>query len=586
MDNKYFFIVVAIILFSFSSCVEEQNENMMLHTMLSNATANNNHAKKLFKLMESQAGSYEKLQISIDGATPVFDKTTTAQTNDFGPFYAIPYYYGNDSISGCIIYPVDEEEADKEKRSLNGILGMPLKMNEEVLYNEIPIISRFLYSSKFTKWRSEGLNVKNRICKFADELLSSCRPLTTEENNEYQNINKTRAYPPERMAYIDVSYDAEYIYSAYNGDDEAVIYAFSKDELAKMIKEEFSINRDRLGALCTDVIYSGYRKFSINLFIQNDIFYSYTNTHTEIKKIFDGISFKVTLKGFNMRFSFLISIPPKPTDPTTGGGSGGDSYVGGSSSDNSSNNVGNGYEVNEFKDDCDADKSYSKIDSARKALTVNTLYNFENAGNFTEDKSFKFNEYMNIVNSSNIEHSTSLKEYPGQGYLLSNPISGTQYKVENETDSRTVATIHNHPNNTAPSFQDLKFTAERAADSTTCDKYKATYIYNAEDSSYYAILINDVEKAARFYNLIKTEVDENTNSFIEDGFIETLLIDKNIPRTSDYLLSQIIAVLELKNSGMSLLHITKEKIITSYRVERKMKKGKEMNSLIFITCSN
>jgi hypothetical protein len=77
--------------------------------------------------MEVQNGSYQRFLGKLGTHTPLYDYTGIGGSEDFGLYYAVPYSDENDSVSGCIIYPVDE--AVKSGASYKGTLGNPVNFN-------------------------------------------------------------------------------------------------------------------------------------------------------------------------------------------------------------------------------------------------------------------------------------------------------------------------------------------------------------------------------------------------------------------------------------------------------------------------
>lgn len=141
-------------------------------------------------------------------------------------------------------------------------------------------------------------------------------------------------------------------------------------------------------------------------------------------------------------------------------------------------------------------------------------------------------EYLQKVKDAKIEYSTTLDKYPGLDinsrptikHELKDMVEGTENKVDNFVGKHTVAELHNHPNGTPPSFQNVLYTAKQAADKTIIG-YKATFVYNAKDDSFYALYVHDRDKAARFYDEIKDQIDSETMMFKDKSQIQTILED-------------------------------------------------------------
>jgi len=134
MRLNYHLLIVMSVMLVIVSCQPER-DNSRQFSFVRNEVQNK-VAQQLFSLMECQEGSYQRLQEKLGVYNPLFEYVDMGASSDFGPYYIIPYQDDNDSISGCIIYPVDEVLDDMEKRSFDGLLGNPIDFDSEYLQHE------------------------------------------------------------------------------------------------------------------------------------------------------------------------------------------------------------------------------------------------------------------------------------------------------------------------------------------------------------------------------------------------------------------------------------------------------------------
>lgn len=131
-------------------------------------------AVMLWKQMQEQPGSTERLKRTLCNHVPLYKHTITASSPDFGTYYLIPYCNGNKEVEGCIIYPVDEQKP-LGTRSINGTLGMPINMDADFLRTEIPESHRYLYAWVFLDLHNQGLQVSTELLQLALDLEKAMR---------------------------------------------------------------------------------------------------------------------------------------------------------------------------------------------------------------------------------------------------------------------------------------------------------------------------------------------------------------------------------------------------------------------------
>ena len=96
-----------------------------------------------------------------------------------------------------------------------------------------------------------------------------------------------------------------------------------------------------------------------------------------------------------------------------------------------------------------------------------------------------FKTYLDeVAKDPKHEHATLLINYEDEDHtrVLTEVFHGTEDNVIQTYSSNYVAAqVHNHPNGSPPSAQDLLFTAEMMREE---NNYQATFAYNHEDKSY------------------------------------------------------------------------------------------------------
>ncbi len=545
----------------FSSCQQEDDISSMTQS-LKEAAATNASAQKLLKLFERQDGSLKKLEYCLNGNHALFLHTTIGATTDFGVYYQIPYTNNSGDVTGFIVYPVDEQIENLTNRKTDGLLGNPVSVDGYYLNNFIPITHRLLYSYPLVKIKEQGNSVDNSLTSFAERTSVSPQKLTSDDYIPLED--RPVVTRNSQLGNLVGSVKIDYIMGTYWGtnftDDEVTAYGFSINAFMDIVKKAFN----DIGCWRVVNIEHIYYQKLVVVFQIIDEEKAYANWPAYMDAIIRKIKDEIFKKKFTVSLQYLMSLPNRTpvTPPSSGGGSGniGGEYTGGSTTGSSSSENNTSQDTLKFVNDslCQ-NKEY--IDSVKAVYdllnkTVGTVgYNTK-----------KYEEYLKIIKNADIEYSTSLHWYDGE-YAIDSIVKGEKYKVENITSKYSVANIHNHPNNTPPSFRDILFTAECAKDATL-KMYKATFIYNAKDNSYYALYITDRNKAANFYNKYCNELDEKTNSIKNNGLLDKLRQDEGQDYTNStnnllYLNTFILSY----NSGMCMFKV-KDGKVTSYSVTR------------------
>ena len=114
------FLIGFFCLLALSSCVSESflSERVSIEPPQTDRP----EAVMLWKQMQEQPGSAERLGRALHKNTPLYEHTITASSPDFGVYYLIPYTDDKNEVKGCLIYPVDEDKP-LEERDITGTLG-------------------------------------------------------------------------------------------------------------------------------------------------------------------------------------------------------------------------------------------------------------------------------------------------------------------------------------------------------------------------------------------------------------------------------------------------------------------------------
>lgn len=528
MQKRNNLLIFAMCVVLLMTACQDNEDYHRFSSSLNTAAVDNKAAQAFLLLTHEQENAYEKIKNVLGTNTPRFDLMQTGSTSEFGPYFLFPYVNGENVISGSIIVPMDEEQADMSARKLMGSIGTPIDMNSVYLNERISKFSRFIYSYNFKKWEDDGEKVVSALSQYARAIDENKVKVTREEviaQTSHVLQGKSRAYSLfDRVGDLRITFNLEY-YKAPARTDEVEVVALSSKTLEDIFQESFRYN-EYATSMRFYRLSKGYRLMTVQFLIMSEDFYAKYPMEFKVNHILERVRQKVYEKGFNITFQYTYSYPPQSVAfPATGSGSGG-SGTGGSPTGSNPSKPKKNDEKN-FVDDCSSPKVQYKeavnalVDSMRVANTQDS-----------DKHGITLDEYLQKVKDAKIEYSTTLDKYPGLDinsrptikHELKDMVEGTENKVDNFVGKHTVAELHNHPNGTPPSFQDVLYTAKQAADKTIIG-YKATFVYNAKDDSFYALYVHDRDKAARFYDEIKDQIDSETMMFKDKSQIQTILED-------------------------------------------------------------
>jgi len=545
MENRLILLFVVSALFMLGACQDSDEYNsLQLHSSLADAALDNPKAKQLLLLMDGQDGSYERLQDCLGDNKALFEEVKTGSTFDFGPYYAIPYQNSDGVVMGSVIFPMDENVADKEKRSFVGQLGMPINLNEAYLYGQIPTVRRGLYSSRFLSWENMGMKVAPCLVQFAKELNEHTVKLSEEECQVLPQGGTRSTELGHTIVWLNYDLDS---YS-----ENGTSYAMSINTFMDIVRQKFSLQRTVSGPFyVNNVEHLGYQMLKIDLYVIDMDYYDRFAFERQVKEVLQSIKLEVMQRRFDVTMQYSYKLAAKPGSKNQHPTQGGDFVYSGSSSGTITSDSVIRQNTTEFKLDCSKNKNYQYADSVSVIMDEFT--------SITDEKIYanniSYSKYLEMICNDSVEYATYLSVFPNDSICTLAPASrGDKYNSEVDLRPSAVAQIHNHPNNTPPSFKDIMTTAE-LANEPKCPKYKATFIYNQKDSSYYALYIVDAQKAKVFHEKYNNEVDGQTNGYKKDGVFAKYLKKKKIENIDENLLYSVTTVLSVFDSGISFHRI-------------------------------
>lgn len=303
------FLIGFFCLLALSSCVSESflSERVSIEPPQTDRP----EAVMLWKQMQEQPGSAERLGRALHKNTPLYEHTITASSPDFGVYYLIPYTDDKNEVKGCLIYPVDEDKP-LEERDITGALGMPVKMDAEFLQTEIPADRRYLYAWVFRDLRDQGLQVDAVLLQVALDL---------EKNNEAPD--GTRAMSPSSLVDKGVIY-INYQVSSYGAVDPKgypITVSLSNESIMKAFEATYRHNPVGLTSIHLEQItHTGFRYLTLRISCQRPL------TYAEVER---NIKEQIQETGDYIKMCYFIDIIFQYTYtlyPAYGGSGGGSGH--------------------------------------------------------------------------------------------------------------------------------------------------------------------------------------------------------------------------------------------------------------------
>lgn len=499
---------------------------------------------------------FQEFKHSLSGNRPRYDLVQIITHSDFGLCYYIPYSpSGGSKITGAIYLPSGATLSEDGTADFSGVLGAPVKVDARKINHEINITKRYLYSIPFKKLQEQGVEVEPELTVYADLLNNKIMPVSPEECDAFNEL-QSRAMEP--IIKIIIRYHSNYI----GGRTDAVI-GLSPQTLQHMIY----ISLQQMGVYvdCESAIrHVPYEEMHVGFPVS--LIRMPEDTFLDI--LMQTIEYNAFREGFALSLQYSYSISGSSSGSSgVGSGTGGSSSGGNDSSTNSLKSPENESSERSKSILRDVSMLWRQLDSIYAATVGTNTY-------------VTFQDYLGAVNNDpSREHSTILIDYGTEQYLTE-VRHGTENGVSNDVSSAFVtAEIHNHPDGSPPSAKDLLFTAEMIQ---TKQDYKATFVYNHDDGSYYSLYVHDAERARGLYDNIWNEIDLSTNDFKVDGNCDKFLREhkktyRGLSTEQQKIYRLCIVVAEYGGGGVSVTKCKSgSKYSTVYSVEeRKGSDGKK-----------
>ena len=488
---------------------------------------------------------------------PFYEHTSLHMTTLHGLCFIIPFgEITEQTVTGAVYYSVAYNQLSDGKIILKDSLRYPVYVNGEMLHNRIDFSQRFLYSHFFKGLQSDGLVVDTMLTSYMF-LLNKTVPYKREDaKNDRKSIikktkrkNKALNNAPAAME-LSISYDYHYI------GNQSGCWGISPQTMIEYAKEAF-FSMGYTPQTCLFEYYNDHSiKITIPMPLESESYYRFFAFR------YVGIIEQIGLRNnssLTIQYYFEVKdkngniIEGATSDNNYRGGGGGasGSGTGGISGETSGSNNPLSIEAKESYDTvevlCDSIRNNTEI----RQYTSNLRNIFANTVSYSRGTTvfYSHNDYVHIVDSQkNIEHAVSLEHFDNNIYTLSNLNNGNERNASVITNSTTVAHVHNHPNNSAPSPQDLLLMAASGADDANL-KYEAEIIFNPEsnDTTVYIMRYTNKANYKTLYEGIVNEIDDKTNDFKENGECDKLLekfkyIYNNLPENEKMIFRlQIIA---------------------------------------------
>jgi hypothetical protein len=562
MKNTYHFLNLFCIVILCTMCTESMS-NIGDEIDLISSRLQNPIAIQLLQQMQRQPLIYEQMKEQSVENVISFEHTVISSSSQYGMFYAVPYTQ-QETIEGCFIIPIQEEHYKK--------LSIPINQNIQGMDN-MSESERYFSSVQFLEWEDKGINTNPALSEYAKLVEKEDQKIENAHDLPFPiySLPTTRGFYDEKSyARIDLEYKTTYTSFFDNNGYAIEVTAPNIHGIMEELKNGFERENCVLEA---QVSHIAQQHLSIYVSF-NEVL-----TVMQIKRIIQNATSYVTgqyfgNKGtvaFSSRYTYTYHINSNHEESNGKGSCGvsgafqGGSHSGGGRPGGSS--TGSSKKIKEATIECN---DAIELQKSKAYETFSLLDKVEKDPVYQQYIGYA--DYLNAVSQrDSLEHATSLLEFEidnDEKFYRCTPIEiGEANSVSNDTSSSNlVAIIHNHPNNTPPSFQDVITTASIAADSNK-DKFKGCLVYSLKDKSYYMLYVYDREKAALFVSKYSKELDTETNWIKENGKFQNIINQskKSFSKMSNND-SQVytLALLLLEyDAGISIMQFDKDKIASA-----------------------
>jgi len=534
---------VCVILLSGCSVLEESEG------FISSQNTTNKDAARFIKTINNQPDQLSLYRNLLADYQPMYDLVKMKYGSEHGMYYFVPYCEPvSAEVKGAIYYPVEYSIDEDDKVTLKDILKSPKLVNADAINNKIPITQRFLYSHSFAELMGQGQKVDEDLLSY--EFLNDSVMSIVDGMPNW----KTRTVG-------DGAIEIKFLYeSHYVGPADGHIYGLSlwtlNDFLYSLLWGDVKIDHDGYGSFILIIpikdVDSRFKK-DYDWFVRDLMFNIRERARFQLE-------FDLTLQ-----YTYTVYLPNeiitgdnKPHYGETGGYGSWES-----DSQKRDKRIAEREAADKgFKEDCNSIQGAQIIKNEFKSITDN-LFKAKDT-KIGENSYISFSTFTNAIwNNNKVEYGIQAKDY-GDGNIYIGPVQVDE-KSNSVTISRersTILTCHNHPNQTPPSPQDLKMLCEIAADETSIN-FKCVSIYNDSDDTFYGLLLIDREKAAKLFEILKDDIDEN-NDFKKDGICDNILSyyarDRMLKKLSPpgRMIARLIIILKVFNGGIKVVKYNRE----------------------------
>lgn len=573
--TKTFFALILMLIL----CTCTQNNDSPLDNENLDSRMKNNVAASLLKFLNEKPEVYSQCTRALNKNEPEYNYAVLSSSTRFGNYYCVPYSQ-NGVVQGCIIYPTSHNDLETGEYIITGLTGEIIRMDNDYLNNTIPDDERYLYSVHFLNWvRRDKMKVNPTLTAYAKLMELNSKP---SPSFKAKSDVSTRATLSEwTIANVHMKYQTSSIESGGGilAPNLSALIRWIEDFLQAKTKPRSNINEFQVYRRLTGTV-------EINISFEGAV---YTQ---ELHYLMHELILNINSRVFSSSHCYFDATYTYDLQHggNSGGGGGGGSTGGGGTSGGSGELIPPPVE--------NEDPPQKKVDPSIKCNDLLTeekeqirlaWRHFLGAKEDLKYNYIDYNQYLDAVKKDPTkEHGTSLYEFEdpedGKFYRLEHVQTGTANSVAMNTSMNVIATLHNHPNETPPSFRDALFLAENAR-----YKLKHSYIYLPEQNLHYVLTITDKEKARQFEQKYRYELNYETNWVKNDGKLKNILefCDKsfgNLDNNSQmiYTLERIFAECD---AGMAILEIGSK--IAGYWSEKTKtidKKGKEKITVTLYTC--
>ena len=571
MNKSLFIFVLSFLLLGINSCIYDESPSYkpFYHTNIENPIG-----MYLIQSIQQQPNNEKLFSETLHGAIPLFEETKLSTSSRYGTYFFVPYLL-NEQIDGCIIYPINEAISLEDENHFNK-LGIPLNLNSYTLNEEIPVTERYLYAAEFAMLESKGYLINSCLTDFFHSIENNDNMLQV---NAIDDFNRTLSQPDTRAstythaAIINYQYTTTSVGFIENGHPG--VYTVSAKSIQKYLME--ILNNDH--RYISYYIQSGY--YGTNSF-RIEFKFQYRVDDRNLRFIIDDFSNKLNNEyfktyGITMNYSYYAEYYEIGSNNNLNAyGSINRGHVSGGLDlpHPGGNNPDNKKRKKPRNPTADQSKEQEEIrEEIEDSITIFLGDNGESLKKEAEmyerfkDSTYHFFKEQ-VHKLPQIEHAMSFQELNGILYGKSYA-QGSEDFVSNEIFNNTIWKIHNHPNQTPPSFLDLISAGEAT---TISSKFQASLIYCHKDEGIYIIFITNQEKATKFANNLKSSIDWKTHSYSESSKVRNILKshkDTYIKLdSSQQEIYKVALILSYFDSGMKLSYLNKDGKNTLYDVKQ------------------